>query len=86
MKIFIAGVSGAIGSQLVPQLVVGGHEVVGMTRSGAKIGGLRALGAESVVVDAWTRTRWPTWVAKAGPNPPADADYGWPRRATWRTG
>lgn len=33
MKIFIAGASGAIGSQLVPQIVAGGHEVVGTTRS-----------------------------------------------------
>jgi 2-alkyl-3-oxoalkanoate reductase len=52
MKIFVAGASGAIGSQLVPQLVARGHEVVGTTRSAAKTGALRALGAEPVVVDA----------------------------------
>jgi nucleoside-diphosphate-sugar epimerase len=33
MKIFIAGGTGALGKQLVPQLVERGHEVVGMTRS-----------------------------------------------------
>jgi nucleoside-diphosphate-sugar epimerase len=52
MKIFVAGASGAIGSQLVPQLVARGHEVVGTTRSAAKTGALRALGAEPVIVDA----------------------------------
>jgi nucleoside-diphosphate-sugar epimerase len=36
MRIFIAGASGAIGSQPVPQLVARGHEVVGTTRSAAK--------------------------------------------------
>ena len=47
MKIFIAGASGAIGSQLVPQLVARGHEIIGTTRSAAKTGALRALGAEA---------------------------------------
>jgi NAD(P)-dependent dehydrogenase (short-subunit alcohol dehydrogenase family) len=46
MKIFLAGASGAIGSQLVPQLAAGGHEVVGTTRSAAKTGALRVLGAK----------------------------------------
>ena len=52
MKIFIAGASGAIGSHLVPQLVARGHDVVGTTRSAAKTGTLRALGAEPVILDA----------------------------------
>jgi len=52
MRIFIAGASGAIGSHLVPQLVARGHQVVGTTRSAAKVGTLRALGAEPVIVDA----------------------------------
>jgi NADPH:quinone reductase-like Zn-dependent oxidoreductase len=52
MKIFIAGASGALGSHLVPQLVARGHDVVGSTRSAAKTGTLRALGAEPVIVDA----------------------------------
>jgi len=52
VRIFIAGASGAIGSQLVAQLVARGHEVVGTTRSAARTGALRALGAEPVIVDA----------------------------------
>jgi len=52
MKILVAGATGALGKQLVPQLVTAGHEVVGMTRSVAKRDALRALGATPVVVDA----------------------------------
>lgn len=67
MKIFIAGASGAIGSQLVPQLVARGHEVVGTTRSAAKTDALRALGAEPVIVDALDPDSVADVVAKAEP-------------------
>ena len=67
MKIFIAGASGAIGSQLVPRLVARGHEVVGTTRSVAKTGALRALGAEPVVVDALDPDSVADVVARAEP-------------------
>ena len=46
MKIFIAGGTGAVGKRLVPLLGANGHEVVGTTRSEAKVGDLRALGAK----------------------------------------
>jgi nucleoside-diphosphate-sugar epimerase len=67
MKIFIAGASGAIGSQLVPQLVARGHEVVGTTRSAAKTGALRALGAQPVIVDALNPDSVADAVANAEP-------------------
>ncbi|BCB77845.1 NAD(P)-dependent oxidoreductase [Phytohabitans flavus] len=67
MKIFVAGASGAIGSQLVPQLVARGHVVVGTTRSAAKTEALRALGAEPVVVDALDPDAVADAVAKAEP-------------------
>jgi nucleoside-diphosphate-sugar epimerase len=67
MKIFIAGASGAIGSHLVSQLVARGHEVVGTTRSAAKTGALRALGAEPVIVDALDPDSVSDAVAKAEP-------------------
>jgi nucleoside-diphosphate-sugar epimerase len=51
MRVFVAGATGAIGQQLVPQLVAAGHQVVATTRSRGKAGGLRALGAEPAVVD-----------------------------------
>ena len=52
MKVFVAGASGALGMQLVPQLVAAGHEVTAMTRTASKQDGLRALGARPVVADA----------------------------------
>lgn len=51
MRIFIAGATGAVGKRLVPLLRANGHEVAGTTRSAAKVGDLRALGAEPVVLD-----------------------------------
>jgi 2-alkyl-3-oxoalkanoate reductase len=67
MKILLAGASGAIGRHLVPQLVARGHAVVGTTRSAAKFGALRALGAEPVVVDALDAESVADVVAKAEP-------------------
>ena len=67
MRIFIAGASGAIGGQLVPQLVERGHEVVGTTRSPAKVEAVRALGAEPVVVDALDPDGVAEAVARAEP-------------------
>jgi 2-alkyl-3-oxoalkanoate reductase len=52
MKIFVAGATGALGRELVPQLVARGHEVVGMTRSSSKQDLVRSLGARPVVADA----------------------------------
>src|SRR5947208_12597252 len=52
MKIFLAGATGALGRQLVPQLVARGHEVVGMTRSASKQDLVRSLGARPIVADA----------------------------------
>jgi nucleoside-diphosphate-sugar epimerase len=52
MRVFVAGATGALGSQLVPQLVAAGHEVIGMARSPARIDAVRALGARPVVADA----------------------------------
>src|SRR5687767_4877372 len=52
MKVFVAGATGVLGRELVPQLVARGHEVVGMTRSASKQDLLRSLGADPVVADA----------------------------------
>jgi 2-alkyl-3-oxoalkanoate reductase len=52
MKVFVAGASGALGAQLVPELVTAGHDVVAMTKTAPKQDGLRALGAQPVVADA----------------------------------
>jgi nucleoside-diphosphate-sugar epimerase len=52
MRIFVAGATGAIGRCLVPRLIDRGHSVTGLTRTPAKAGFLRNLGAEAVVADA----------------------------------
>jgi 2-alkyl-3-oxoalkanoate reductase len=67
MRVFVAGAAGAIGTQLVPQLVGRGHEVVGMTRSPAKRDALRALGARPVVADALDPQAVGRAVAEAAP-------------------
>ena len=36
MRILVAGATGAVGLQLVPQLIAAGHSVVGTTRTPAK--------------------------------------------------
>ena len=51
MRVFVAGATGVIGQQLVPQLVAAGHQVTATTRSAAKTDRLRALGAEPAIVD-----------------------------------
>src|SRR5512133_2065563 len=52
MEVFIAGATGALGRELVPQLVARGREVVGMTRTASKQDLVRGLGARPVVADA----------------------------------
>jgi NAD(P)-dependent dehydrogenase (short-subunit alcohol dehydrogenase family) len=52
MKILVAGATGALGRRLVPLLTAAGHEVTGLTRSPAKVGLLRSMGAEPIVADA----------------------------------
>jgi nucleoside-diphosphate-sugar epimerase len=51
MKVLVAGATGAIGKQLLPKLAAEGHEVIGITRSEAKVGLIESLGASAVVAD-----------------------------------
>jgi 2-alkyl-3-oxoalkanoate reductase len=67
MRVFVAGATGALGTQLVPQLVAAGHDVTGMTRSPGKTGMLRALGAQPVVADALDADAVARVVAEAEP-------------------
>ena len=68
MRIFIAGATGAVGRSLVPRLVGKGHSVVGLTRTPAKSGLLKELGAEPVVADALDRTAIHAAVIAARPD------------------
>jgi nucleoside-diphosphate-sugar epimerase len=51
MRILVAGATGAIGLQLVPQLIAAGHSVVGTTRTAAKAELIKRMGAEPVIAD-----------------------------------
>ena len=55
MKILVAGATGAIGKRLVPLLVTGGHHVVATTQTADKLPGLRAAGAEAVLMNGLDR-------------------------------
>jgi nucleoside-diphosphate-sugar epimerase len=68
MKVFVAGATGALGQQLVPQLVARGHEVVGMTRSPDKQDLVCSLGARPVVADALDPEAVAQAVAEAEPD------------------
>ena len=67
MKVFVVGASGVIGDRLVPQLVDGGHEVIGSARSPGKDGALARLRGRS---GRARRARWAVRrAASASPAP-----------------
>ncbi len=68
MKVFVAGASGAIGRQLVPQLAAAGHEVYAMTRKEANRAVLEEFGAVPVIADALDPTQVAVAVAEAEPD------------------
>lgn len=51
MRILVAGATGAIGLNLVPQLIAAGHSVVGTTRTAGKAEIIRRMGAEPAIAD-----------------------------------
>lgn len=67
MRVLVAGATGAIGRQLVPQLLAAGHQVSATTRSPAKIDGLRAAGADPYLLDALDGAAVGEVVARAEP-------------------
>jgi nucleoside-diphosphate-sugar epimerase len=67
MKVFVAGASGAIGRQLVPQLLAAEHEVTGMTRREENAEAIRAAGAKAVVCDVFDAPALESAVREAAP-------------------
>jgi 2-alkyl-3-oxoalkanoate reductase len=68
MRVFVAGATGVIGRQLVPQLVEAGHHVIGSTRSPAKAGRLAEAGATAAVMDPLDRGQVMAAVMRAEPD------------------
>ena len=68
MKAFIAGATGALGTRVAQRLVAGGHEVVGLTRTGAGAEEIRELGATPVIGDLLDAPRMDAVVREAAPD------------------
>ena len=67
MRVFVAGATGAIGTQLVPRLVAAGHQVHGMTRSQSGQAMLGGPGAGPAVAAAPDPGQVAEAVARAEP-------------------
>jgi nucleoside-diphosphate-sugar epimerase len=68
MRVFVAGGTGVIGRQLVPQLVARGHQVTATTTSATKLELLRKRGADGVVMDGLDAVSVGEAVAAARPD------------------
>jgi nucleoside-diphosphate-sugar epimerase len=68
MRVFVAGATGVVGRQLIPQLVAAGHSVVGTTRSRPRAGSIRDAGAEAVIVEPLDRLAMTAAVELARPD------------------
>jgi len=68
MKVFVAGGTGVLGRQLVPQLVARGHEVVATTTDPGRLDVLRSMGADAVVMDGLDASSAGEAVATAAPD------------------
>lgn len=48
MKVLVAGASGVVGRQLLPQLIAAGHEVTGLARSADNVGGVEMMAVDAL--------------------------------------
>jgi 2-alkyl-3-oxoalkanoate reductase len=67
MRVLVAGATGVVGRQLVPQLIAAGHQVTATTRNAEKAAALRAAGADAAVVDGLDAMAVGEAVARAKP-------------------
>jgi nucleoside-diphosphate-sugar epimerase len=83
MRVFVAGATGVIGSQLVPQLLRAGHEVTAMTRSVLRAAQLEAVGADPVVCDVFDADGVREAMAAASPDAVIHQLTALPARLDW---
>jgi len=62
MRVLVAGASGVVGRQVLPQLTIAGHEVTGFARSSGTVNGI-----ETMAVDALDRAAVAAAVERAAP-------------------
>jgi nucleoside-diphosphate-sugar epimerase len=67
MRVFVAGLSGAIGRRMTPLLLAAGHDVTGMTRDAKVAREFEAAGVHGVVVDVFDAAGLTRAVAAARP-------------------
>ena len=67
MRVLVVGATGAIGRQVIPQLVAAGHQVSATTRNAAKLDALRAAGADPLVLDGLDASAVGAAVARTAP-------------------
>ena len=67
MKVFVAGATGAVGRQVVRELLDRGHAVTGMTRSDSRRSSLHEMGAQAAVADAFDASAVERVVREAQP-------------------
>ena len=68
MRVFVAGGAGVVGRRLVPQLMAHGHQVTATTTGRGKLGLLKELGAEGVVMNGLDARSVAEAVARARPD------------------
>jgi nucleoside-diphosphate-sugar epimerase len=68
MKVMVVGSTGALGVPVVRQLVAGGHDVVGLTRSADKARMLESIGARAALGDVLDPDRMKAAMAETQPN------------------
>lgn len=55
MRVLVAGATGVVGRQLVPQLLARGHQVIATTTTASRCTALAEVGAQAVVMDGLDR-------------------------------
>jgi nucleoside-diphosphate-sugar epimerase len=84
VNVFVAGATGAVGMPIVRQLVMRGHEVVGLTRHEAKRAMLDGLGARAAVGDALDREALTDLIGRYHPEAVVHVLTALPKRGPFR--